>query len=103
MISTRPHHTPLAPISTNKAAIESTSLVRQQIRLLVTVASFLGYLAALPFSYMSNTLLLQKRLQKARDAIFHEFMLLVFQPAAPLLILMWPGWIFIGFLWWFYN
>ncbi|KAI5817211.1 hypothetical protein BZA77DRAFT_311081 [Pyronema omphalodes] len=103
MISTRRHYTPLAPISANKTAIESTSLIRQQIRLLVTVATFLGYLAALPFSYISNTLLLRKRLQKAKDAIFYEFMLLVFQPAAPLLILMWPGWIFFGALWWVYS
>ncbi|KAL7276979.1 hypothetical protein RUND412_000016 [Rhizina undulata] len=43
-----------------------------------------------------------KRWERVKDKVFYETLLLLLQPNPFILVLMWPGWIFVGawWLWW---
>lgn len=73
------------------------------IYLLATVAGAIGYVFSTiliqPLRRLAATLLLRQRWQRLKDAVFYEFMLLLFQPAPVMLVVMWPGWVLVGVMW----
>ena len=85
-----------------KTAGPSAPLLSSQILhvLLYVVAAAAGAVTHAGMSAL-QWLRVRQRYEKMRDAVFYEFMLLLFQPAPLLLIVMWPGWVLVGALWYY--
>lgn len=52
---------------------------------------------------MSAVGLFSARWRRFKDALFYEMMLLLLQPNPVVLFLLWPGWIAVVGLWWYWG
>jgi hypothetical protein len=49
--------------------------------------------------WIAQVLQVRKRWARFKDAVFYEFMLLLFQPSVLMLVVLWPGWVLVIALW----
>jgi hypothetical protein len=49
--------------------------------------------------WFAKVLQVRQRWTRFKDAVFYEFMLLLFQPSVLILVVLWPGWVLVIALW----
>lgn len=73
------------------------------LHILLYVAASVASTASSLSAVLLQWLRIRQRWEKLRDAVFYEFMLLLFQPSPLLLVVMWPGWLLVGALWYYFG